>query len=440
MDKKLREKILSKIKPTLLEHELMEKSVKSFVSRLRRAAKKLEITCSFFVGGSFGKGTYLKEKSDVDIFARFDLIYDDNKLSSYLENILSEAKYKYKKQKGSRDYFSIPIKSNGHKIIFEVVPNRKIENISQMLNSTDVSPMHVDFLKHKVKENSNLTDEIRLAKQFFKSCGLYGAESYINGFSGHSIDILIAFYGTLENLILAAKNWDEQTFIDISSFYNNFNEALDTMDEDKISNLILVDPIIKERNASRALSNQKYGEFLLLANNFNDFKNEDFEVNSINILAISDEIKEFAKQNNLKVLLYKIKFDVKNDSEDIVGSKLLKLSKKLEKYFSDYDFKLFLSNFFINIKSGEVLFAYLFEKVDLPNVKKVYGPKVFMKDAIDNFLKNRKDYFIEDSRVCVYEKRVLVKLTEISNLKFDDMQKLLGKDISFVKSITRFLK
>lgn len=418
----------------------MEKSVKKFISSLKRAAKRLNIKCSFIVGGSFGKGTYLKGKSDVDIFVSFDLDYDDSLLSLDLEKILIEAKIKYKKQKGSRDYFMVFYSKNRQKIIFELVPNKKIKDISQIINSTDASFMHVDFLKEQISKNPNLTDEIRLAKQFFKSHQLYGAESYINGFSGHCIDILISYYKTLENLLIAAKEWDEQTFIDISDFYKNAQDAILSLEKDKISNLILVDPIIKNRNAARALSSVKYGEFLLIANRFEKFKKEDFIINQINIKSISDEIKEFAKLNNLKLLTYNLKFRTKNDSEDIVGSKLLKLSKKLEKMFLDYDFKIFLSEFFINIKSGEVLFVYFFEKVNLPNIKKVFGPKVYMTDSIDNFLKGRTDYFIEDLRVCVYDKRVLNNLKEISNLKISDMEKILGKDISFVKSLKRFLK
>lgn len=440
MDKLLRTKILNQIKPGFDEHKDMEKSVKRFISRLKRSAKKLDIDCSFFIGGSFGKFTYLKGKSDVDIFVRFDLSYLDNSLSELLEKILIESKFKYKKQKGSRDYFSISVYRRGKKIIFEVVPTRRISKISQMLNSTDISFMHVDFLKKKQIENPNLADEIRLAKQFFKAKSLYGAESYINGFSGHCIDILITYYQSLENLLKAAKSWTEQTFIDINNFYDNLEDALLKIESDKLSNLILIDPIVKERNAARALSNQKYGEFILLANNFTDFKESDFQINPININEIFNEVKDFAKNNNLTLLSYKLKFTTKNDSEDIVGSKLLKLSKKLEKYFLDYDFKIFLSEFFINIKDGVVLFVYFFEKVDLPNIKKIIGPKVYMKDATVNFLKTRFDYFIEDSRVCVYDKRVIVNLKDISKLDIIQMQKILGKDISFVKSIKRFLR
>ena len=92
-----------------------------------------------------------------------------------------------------------------------------------------------------------------MAKQFFKSKSLYGAESYINGFSGHVLDILISNYSSLQNLILQAKTWQEVTFIDINSQYRDFEQASETLNSDKLSNLIVIDPIIKERNAAKAL-------------------------------------------------------------------------------------------------------------------------------------------------------------------------------------------
>lgn len=440
MEIKLKNKILSSIKPTTIEQTEMQNSVETFIKKLKRSAKKLDLKISFFIGGSFGKNTYLKGKSDVDIFARFDPKYQDNLLSKYLEQVLLGAKLNYKKQKGSRDYFSIAMNTKPYKIIFEVVPNKYIENSSDLLNSTDVSPMHVDFLKEKLKDNSHLTDEIRLAKQFFKSKGLYGAESYIHGFSGHSIDILITHYKSLENLIVAAKTWDEQTFIDINKTYLNINEALDSIEKDKHSNLILVDPILKERNAARALSNEKYSEFILVANKIKTLSEKDFEVVVHDFKDIMIEVQSFAKENNLKSLIYKFRFDTKNDSEDIVGSKLLKLSKKINKYFEDLEFRVFLTDFHIHINDGEALFIYLFEKIDLPNIKKIIGPKVYMQTAVENFLKTRDYYFIEDSRVCIYEKRITHKIEDISRFDLSDFHKILNKNISFIKNFRRILK
>jgi len=435
MDESIKNKVLSLIKPTESEHQDFEKVVLKLVRKIKKSAKKLDLKCDPVIGGSFGKGTYLKGSSDVDIFCRFDPSYEDSKLSSFLEIILVDAKVKYKKQKGSRDYFSGVFGSREFKITFEVVPNKKVDDVIATKNSTDLSPFHVDFLKSKIKDNVNLTDEIRLAKQFFKAKKLYGAESYINGFSGHVIDILIVKYGSLENLLEAARTWREKTYIDINEFYEDYEEAQPALGEDKESCLVLIDPIIKDRNAARALSDENYHTFLFVANNVKNLSFEDFVVETIEF---ADKIKEsinFSKENNLKHIIYKLSFDAKNESEDIVGSKLKKLHKKLNVYFESFDFVIFSNEFYIDIKKGVCLLIFMFEKVTLPKVKILKGPKTFMNDAIDIFLKNRGEFFILDDRVCVYEKRRVLKVDEVYKLDFNDFEKMLARKINFVRRV-----
>lgn len=438
MDSKLKKEVLSKIKPTELEHEEFTKTANKLLNKVKRCAKKLDIICLPYIGGSFGKGTYLKGNSDVDIFMRFDKSYDDSKLSIFLEAILVESKIKFKKQKGSRDYFSGSFGPKVSRIEFELVPNRFVSKKSEAVNSTDLSPLHVEYLKLREKENESLSDEIRLAKQFFKVKGLYGAESYINGFSGHVIDILIMVYGSLEKLLEVGKTWEESTFLDINSNYNSFEEAVSVLGDDKNSSLVIIDPIIPDRNAARAISSENYARFLLVCNRISKLSSLDFEIVRRDFNEVIAAHKSFCKTNNLKPVVYKISFSVSGESEDIVGSKLKKIFGKVETYFDSLDFRIFNSEFFIDIKAGVAIFAYDFEKISLPNVRVLKGPKTFMTDAIKSFLKGRDNYFIKEDRICVYDNRRVKDLSEVVNLKKEDFQKMLFKNIDFVKSVRVF--
>ena len=436
MDAKLREKILSKIKPSEKSHDVALKIVSEFLNKIEKSAKNQKVKCDFFVGGSFGKNTYLKGNFDVDVFCRFDLSYKEAELSLLLEKILTDTKLKFKKQKGSRDYFSLTFGPKEKEMFFEIIPNRNIKNLKDALNSTDVSPFHVEFVKKMSQKNPKLTDEIRLAKQYFKAKGLYGAESYINGFSGHVIDILICYYGSLEMLLLDAKTWGEQKCIDISSFYNSKESVMKSISEDKISNLIVVDPILKGRNAARALLEDKYYKFILASQNFTLFVEKDFEIIKKTQGDVLKFAKNFSKENNLKVIIYKFDFKISNESEDIIGSKLLKLYTRLNAYFISYDFNVFKENFFIDMEEEVCIFVYYFEKVELSKIKIAHGPKVFMSSDIARFLNSRKDFFVQDLRVCLYKKREITKIEQIQKISLQDMQKLLGKDMSFVKKLT----
>jgi len=436
MDKSLKSKVLKKISPTIIEAENIEKEVFKFKLELENSAKELNFNCDFFIGGSFGKNTYLKDNFDVDIFCRFDLKYEDCELSKNLKKILYNLNINYKNEKGSRDYFKYEFFERKIKIDFEIIPIRKIKKLSDAINSTDQSPGHVIFLKEKLKLNKNLCDEIRLAKQFFKAKNLYGAESYIGGFSGHVIDNLIIYYKSLENLILEVKNWEENTFLDVNKQYSSEELAMKNLTESKSSNLILVDPIIKNRNAARAISSQKYFEFLYSCNRFEKFCEEDFIIKKISLNLKIKKWKTFSKTNDLKTLIYDFEFKENFDSCDIVGSKMLRLFRKLNIYFEGFDFEIFKSEFNICFDENRAVFIFLFENTILTKLKKINGPKVFMNEAIKGFLNKNKDIpFIENDRVCIYKKRKITNLDKISNLKILDCEKFLEKDVSFIKSI-----
>ncbi len=435
MDSKLRVKILNEIKSSPKEIILRKNIVDKFVKNLESSIKKVGYNCSIFIGGSYGKDTYLKDSSDVDIFVRFDKSYEDKDISLYLKDILDDVGIKYIKQKGSRDYYSCYIKEEKLEIKFELVPNRFVLDANDMVNSTDVSPLHVDFLKKKFSKNKNLSDEIRLAKQFFKSKNLYGAESYINGFSGHIIDILIAYYGSLDKLLLGAKSWGEDMFIDINNFYKDFKEAKKEIESDKLSKLVIVDPIIKNRNAAKALSDENYYKFLIIAQNFTNFSEYDFKVEKFDLVKTISSAKKFAKNSNVKAFFYIFDLELGERSEDIVGSKLLKLNNKLKKLFESYDFEVFKNDYFIDISKNQALFVFFFEKYSLASLRKIKGPYAYMSVAVKNFLADKSIYFIEENRVYAYEQRVFTRVEQVSKLDKKGCLELVGREVGFIKKI-----
>ena len=437
MDKLTKSEVLKNIKPTKKEHDFLTEGANKIKRKLKRAANKLGLKCDVFIGGSFEKGTYLRG-CDVDYFVRFDMKYEDSKLSHHLKAILNKAKIKHEKQKGSRDYFSGIFSPKKYKIRFEVVPVYKIRKYSHYVNSTDLSPMHVQFIQKKIEENPDLSDEIRIAKQFFKSKKLYGAEGYINGFSAHVIEILIIFYSSFSNLIKNAQMWDDETFIDINSHYKSFELAKNSIGYDKLSNLVVIDPIVKNRNCARALSEENYSKFIFECNRISSLSISDFKESKININEILESSLDFAKQNNLKRVAYLFSFKLENESFDIIGSKLKRAFNKTKIYFESFDFKIFHCEFEINLDERKCLFVFLFEKQNLPSLKKIEGPKVTMRDSIKKFLKNRDFYFVKDGRVCSYEKRRVKELSEIYKINLKDFEKMLNRDLSFVKKIRIF--
>lgn len=425
--KNVEQKVLNKIKSSQNEDLELKGIVSRFLNKLNSSADNLNITCNFRVGGSFGKGTYLKNSFDVDVFCRFDLKYENSDLSELAQKILDNAKIKYFRQKGSRDYFS----GNFESIVFELVPNYKINKLDDAQNSTDYSPFHVDFLESRVKENPEILDQIRLTKQLFKAKKLYGAESYINGFSGHVIDILIMYYNSLDNLLNSAKSWGEREIIDVASHYISKGQIEEKIDDSKLSNLILVDPILKDRNAARALLENKYYEFLAFVKTREELSESDFIIKPENSSSFILRNKKFAKENNLDLISYELDL-VGVENDDVCGSKLLKIKSKLLNYYKKYDFVSFKSDFYINFKENKCIYLIFFEKVVLSKNKIVKGPQIFRDEAFKNFLGDRKDFFTIEDRVCYYKKRDFTRLNEVESLNLEKFKELSSRDLSFI--------
>jgi len=435
MELELKNKILSEIKFSDKDHKIRVEIANNFIQKLQKTADENKIKVEFFIGGSFGKNTYLKDSSDIDTFARFDKNYDDEKISEMLKEILEKTNIEFKKQKGSRDYYSVEFVEKNQNFLFEFVPNRKISSPESFVNTTDISPFHVEYLHKKGKENPEIYDEIRLAKRFFKSKKLYGAESYIGGFAGHVIDILIMHYKSLENLIKSAKDWKETTFIDINSAYKDEKDAIKKMDSAKISKLILVDSILLDRNAARALSDENYYKFLDVVNSINELSENDFKIKKQDLdKEITNHIN-YCVQNEFYSIIYDFKLDIINSSEDIVGSKLLKISKLIEKLFKKYDFGVFERNFLIDLKIGRCLFLYKIENKEVPKIKEITGPFVWMIDAAKKFKSSKKDIVIKNNRYYGRELREITSIEKLKNFTKEELETMLNKNIDFVKSI-----
>jgi tRNA nucleotidyltransferase (CCA-adding enzyme) len=379
-------KILSKIKPTLEDTKKISKSANYIISYLKNNLKNTDVVA----GGSFSKGTYLKGNFDVDIFVRFkDKLDYSNTLEDKIREFCKNEKIEYERVHGSRDYFQLTY----NKIFFEIVPVKYVTKSLDVENVTDMSPLHVFWAKDKL--NQKLKDDILLAKQFCKANKIYGAESYINGFSGHVIDILIINYNGFENLLKEASNWSDRTIIDIEHTHKN---VLKSMNKAKlISPLIIVDPIDKNRNASAALSHENYEKFIDVCKDFLKSPSESFfKIKKMDLNLLRKNIEE----NQILVYLKIIPMEGK---QDVVGSKIVKSYEYIKKELdlncfdvidSGWEFDRELSQYYFYVKD-----------VKLPEFYVRKGPKLSNKLNCENFKKVHKKTFEVGEYLCSNIKR-----------------------------------
>ena len=380
---KIFKEVLERIELSPEEMKKIKEKLENFLEKIKLEIKENSIGTEIFVGGSFAKKTIIKkDKYDIDIFLRFPKEYKDE-LSSSTKKILSGIKNVLLVH-GSRDYFRI---SKSKDLYFEIIPVLKVNNPKEAENITDLSYSHVKYINKKA--NPKLLDEIRLAKAFCHANHSYGAESYVHGFSGYSLELLICHYGSFIKFAKAvSKTGAEKLFIDIEKHYKNKQSILMDLNSSKLTSpIILIDPTYKQRNALAALSYETFEKFKKDCIKF--IKNpsiKSFEVQKTDL----EKIKSNSRKNKNEFILIEAKTE--KQKGDIAGSKLLKfynyLSSEVEKLFLiknkgfNYSGEKSARYFFVVKRKQEILFdgPNVNDEKNVKEFKKIHKGKIFIKN------------------------------------------------------------
>ncbi len=357
--------ILKNIIPSEKDKDKLDKVVNKILKKLNSRL----IAAKAIPGGSYAKDTWLKNSHDIDIYILFNKKYDEKSISEALERVVKKIFFRYKKVYGSRVYYQV--KKKGYK--FEIIPLMEIEKPEEAYNIMDISPFHVSWVNENARK---IKDDIRKAKAFCKASHCYGAESYIKGFSGYVLEILTTYYGSFDKLIEAAVNWEENDIIDVKK------RNIKISNKSKLSPLVVIDPVQKERNACAALSIEKFNRFKEYSKEYLKTKNENFFVQKYHI-------PDNALVLNVKSL---------SGREDIVGAKLLKAYEYIKLKLEE-DFGVKESFWYWNNK---VIFWYVLNKNELSEYKKHYGPRIDDEENIIRFKHKWKEYNFHEDKGYIY--------------------------------------
>ncbi len=401
--------VLEKINPSKEDLKFIKESLGEFKEKLERRIKENRINAIVFVGGSFAKGTLIKKKDyDIDIYIRFDIKYRNENLSKMTESLLKNINHSV--VHGSRDYFKIKIR---HDIVFEVVPVLEVKNPKEAQNITDLSYFHVKYIRQKATDK--ISDDIKLAKVFCHANNAYGAESYINGFSGYALELLIYHYKSFSKFIEVVAKLKQREIIDIDKLHKDKRTVMLDMNSAKLkSPIILVDPTYRQRNALAALSEETFLKFQKVCKDFLKNPSEKFfETKKIDF----EKIEKDAKKKKYEFIVLTIETD--RQEGDIAGSKLLKFHKhfssEINKFFEiknsgfEYDDKKSSKNFFVVKSKKEIL---------------IQGPGKKDRDNIIRFKKEHKNTFEKSGKVFAKEKVNFTIKEFIKNWKDKNKRKI----------------
>ena len=210
---------------------------------------------------------------------------------------------------------------------------------------------------------------MRLAKQFFRASSVYGAESWIGGFSGHVTEILVAQYGGFEKLLKALVKWKEKAVVDIERAYKG-KDVLEILDESKTQGpLIVVDPIDKGRNAAAALGLEK---FELLKEKASEFLKKPHKKYFDEIEITLADVKKMANRN--KAFIWKAPPEDKK--LDVSGAKMVKYLEKIERMFKESEFIVVDSGMYWNKRDDGLVWVFV-DKKDLSKRQLIKGPPTY---------------------------------------------------------------
>ena len=391
VDDILRE-VLDKVEPSKQDLENINRSLNQFKEKIEKQIKRQKLDAVIFEGGSFAKKTIIKKDIyDIDLFIRFSEKFKGQNISKLTEKLLKGIKG-VSIIHGSRDYFQI---KESKDFFIELIPVIKVNEPKKAENITDLSYSHVKYINKKIKSQKVL-DEIKIAKAFCYATKTYGAESYIGGFSGYSLELLIYYYKSFLKFIKAmAMHKQGKIIIDIEKYYKNKNNILLDINSSKLSSpIILVDPTYKQRNALAALSKETFERFKQASKKF--LKNPSikcFEIEKADL----EKIKKQALKKKYEFILLELKTPKPEGA--VAGSKLLKFYNHLKNEVSRF-FEIKNKGFDYNQENNAKCFFVAKKKLN----QIIGGPFIKDKKNIKAFKKEHKNTFEKAGRIYAREK------------------------------------
>ncbi|MCI4369539.1 MAG: CCA tRNA nucleotidyltransferase [Thermoplasmata archaeon] len=225
------------------------------VARVEEAARAHKIPLvRALVAGSAARGTFLKDRLDLDLFllfppstARSDLERQGLELAG---SVLSAPETRYAEHpylRGTFDGFQV-----------DAVPGYAIDDPSKPLSAVDRTPFHQAFLSER--QSPAMVEQVRLTKQFLNALGVYGSEARTGGFSGYLVELLVLRFGSLRALLTAAQGWR------IPVRLPSDPRANPRVPDDVA--LVIDDPVDPNRNVATALSRRNLALFSLAAGEY----------------------------------------------------------------------------------------------------------------------------------------------------------------------------
>ncbi len=393
------QRVLAAIRPTPEEAAAETGFANFLVGHISRNAPK---GCEVALTGSMAKGTFLRDKRDIDIFVLFSLSVPKESLEPYVKDIMAASfpglgyQLSYAEHPYARFHFQ------GRRI--DLVPAYKISKASQRLSAVDRSVLHTDFVRKAMKKG--MADDVLLLKQFLRSNGLYGAEIKVAGFSGYLCELLIIRFGGFIPLLRAASKWKaaagRAVFIDTAKSWKAAEAK--SAPERFGSGLIVIDPTDRNRNVAAAVSGESLKRFIALAKSFLRKPSEAV------FFRKPEAFESRAKRASRGKKLVMVSMPRPDIVDDILWGQIYKMIGQLEAHLREFGPVKILAEDSRHV----VRLAIILKRDRLPSRMLVEGPPLEMAKHAAMFRKSHKGarFVVKKKRLYAEVKRPVAKASD----------------------------
>ncbi len=247
--------VSARLAPTAETLERVARARSELVDQIRTAAQSRQSPLvRALVAGSAARGTFLTDRLDIDLFLLFppDLPRDRLREEGLAlgRAVLSDPETRYAEHpylRGRYQGFAV-----------DAVPGYAVTDPAHPLSPVDRTPFHQEYLA--ARETPEIVEQVRLAKQFFRTLGVYGSEARTEGFSGYLVELVILQFGSLRGVLEAARRWRIPTRL--------LPAEQDPPRLPPEVALILADPVDPHRNVASALSRRNLATLILAAGEY----------------------------------------------------------------------------------------------------------------------------------------------------------------------------
>lgn len=379
------------------------------------------------VAGSAARGTFLKDRLDLDLFlllppevSRGDLERMGLALGARL---LTETETRYAEHPYRRGRFE------GFTV--DAVPGYAITDSHRPMSAVDRTPFHQAYLA--ARETPALVDQIRLAKQFLRALGVYGSEARRGGCSGYLVELLVLRFGSLDGLLDAAQGWR------IPVRLLSRPDAAPRAPEDVA--LLLDDPVDPARNVATALTRRNLATLILGAGAYRRAPDARwFEVRSAEVPSLATSLARLQERTTHVAVLTLSRPDL---VDDILYPQLRKAERAVAEEAGRLGFAVLGTASAAG--DGELVVLVEVEHAERPSVATHLGPPAGI-DRVDAFLAKWQNpeagvlqgpYVTDDGRLAVQARRAHRRLERMLSESLPHLP--LGRDLrGGVTDATRF--